>query len=1170
MKRTLLLILALLTLGGSGAWATSTYFVGGRVAAGDLQTGKKYMIYNTANYSRQFFLYGNGTAYGITNVTLPLSYTTTNEAYLWELETGSTSGTYKIKNVGSSKYSTGGTVLGEAGSAKDYTIADYSTCTSKGDGVQYYSADDNSTITVAGDITSDHKAVYIQGSGENYWNGTASAFSLAAAAHAYVFYEVIEIADGGCYTIDFVSNDGNTFWALSSNGTTLSVASSTSAAQGSVFVAHSYTNLAGEQRWILVNNSDGYYLTYTGATATFNVSNAVNEFTFASINKVGNSNVTSSNCNGKLYIKTDERPTDANNAGCYILQESSNTFNASPAISTAPYYKDSYTSAMLFTANAASVSAAAELAIAKFDALYATKAVANITALYPTASVSAIETSINDATTTDAVTTAANAFWTIPNGRKFYAVNSTATGQYMNIGTSQITATATALNAGAVMEVEYASDGKYYLKGVQSGYYAGNPNSGSTNPGTVSTSASATPLYIGNYANTTDNVVYFARAKAGGSAAEAIHYSSGYSAQGYVVAWSYNAGASQWNITYITDDEYSILSSATAEETLNYTITDANGATYSGTFTGVLGTTTPTFTGCAGYTLSNPAWNISTKTFTADITFPFSVSSNNVDNYTYISSFKGYANCTDKKLCWYANGEDISVNYPNLPTNQNIWQWEIIPVFNAGAFSFKIKNANGKYIYIANDASSESTAVGSTGKNTFNQGNVKLGDTGTELTFDSSSRWMTSGGYCLSTYASDLAAVQYLGLYTTNNTYSGNYTAFIAVDDFTTLQANLTAAKTAFEPYRNKIGSGLGEYSGATSSDMITAYDEAIAATYATATQFTSWTTTLSSPATKLTINQPASGKFYRFKGGNNSKYISNEDTSTSNYKNTDDTDKAIFYLQTNDEKLNLISYATGKYVNTTSSQWAWGLGTANATEITFSQGTNQIGYYAIKSSDIYFYDHNSSTTTNLDRSTAVGTDTRSNKWTIEEVTTLPVTFAGEYASFYSPVDLTIPEEDVEVYTGTLNGEWLTLNAVEGTLPANTGVILRRKSEETTTVNFTVLSTVNTENTTALKGTVAAAAAVAGGVLVLGKSDNVWGIYNYTGALGGFKAYMEMPDSEGEVKGLRFDFGGTATGITAAEVADRLNGAVYNLAGQRVQQPTRGLYIVNGKKVLVK
>ena len=29
-------------------------------------------------------------------------------------------------------------------------------------------------------------------------------------------------------------------------------------------------------------------------------------------------------------------------------------------------------------------------------------------------------------------------------------------------------------------------------------------------------------------------------------------------------------------------------------------------------------------------------------------------------------------------------------------------------------------------------------------------------------------------------------------------------------------------------------------------------------------------------------------------------------------------------------------------------------------------------------------------------------------------------------------------------------------------------------------------------------------------------------------------------------------------------------GAVYNLAGQRVQNPTKGIYIINGKKVVIK
>ena len=46
---------------------------------------------------------------------------------------------------------------------------------------------------------------------------------------------------------------------------------------------------------------------------------------------------------------------------------------------------------------------------------------------------------------------------------------------------------------------------------------------------------------------------------------------------------------------------------------------------------------------------------------------------------------------------------------------------------------------------------------------------------------------------------------------------------------------------------------------------------------------------------------------------------------------------------------------------------------------------------------------------------------------------------------------------------------------------------------------------------------------------------------------------------------------GDVTGIANVNVEkDTMNGAFYNLAGQRVAQPTKGLYIVNGKKVVLK
>ncbi len=367
MKQKLtLLLLALVT--SMGAWAKATYFVGGRASASTIETGKKYMIYNTAYLSsgtRQWFLGASGSGYVVSQYTSTdlLSYSTTDANYVWELETGSTSGTYKIKNVGTSTYCAGGTSLGQT--SKDYKIADYASCSSQGDGVTY--SFEGATAIAYSAVTSDYKAVYVQGASENYWNGNPGTFVLGAKAHAYVFYEVVEIADGACYTIDFVSFDGTKTWGLSTSGTTASVSANTT---GSVFVAHSYTNASGQPRWIFVNNTDGYYLAYRAATATFDISNAINEWSIGNLTAGMNSYVSSkADGTNKLYITNDKRYTDNTSKGCYILKESTNAFDNTDS----PYYNGTYTSALTFTANGASVSNAAALAIAKFDAVYGGK-----------------------------------------------------------------------------------------------------------------------------------------------------------------------------------------------------------------------------------------------------------------------------------------------------------------------------------------------------------------------------------------------------------------------------------------------------------------------------------------------------------------------------------------------------------------------------------------------------------------------------------------------------------------------------------------------------------------------------------------------------------------------------------------------------------------------------
>lgn len=206
------------------------------------------------------------------------------------------------------------------------------------------------------------------------------------------------------------------------------------------------------------------------------------------------------------------------------------------------------------------------------------------------------------------------------------------------------------------------------------------------------------------------------------------------------------------------------------------------------------------------------------------------------------------------------------------------------------------------------------------------------------------------------------------------------------------------------------------------------------------------------------------------------------------------------------------------------------------------------------------------------------GTDPSGNSgyhFYVEEVESLPITFNGEYASFYSPVDLTLPS-GVKAYTGKLNGEntVLTLSEVDY-VPANTGVILEyAEFSSETSKDFPIRSTVTPVAETSLTGTVAAQSATAGTKLVLGKEDENWGIYAYgsegTVTLNGFKANMDMPAGGGSVKGFKFSFDDETVIEALTNTLQSTDCTIYNLAGQRINRLQRGVNIVNGKKVLVK
>ena len=176
------------------------------------------------------------------------------------------------------------------------------------------------------------------------------------------------------------------------------------------------------------------------------------------------------------------------------------------------------------------------------------------------------------------------------------------------------------------------------------------------------------------------------------------------------------------------------------------------------------------------------------------------------------------------------------------------------------------------------------------------------------------------------------------------------------------------------------------------------------------------------------------------------------------------------------------------------------------------------------------------------------------------------------YATLYTDYAVAIPT-DVNAYTTQLNagGDALDLVPISGTIPANTAVILY--TETPGTYLFVAAADAAAIPGNQLKGVLTAtdASGLNGGngiyTLGLNSAGTEVGMRSYTGtSIRAYSAYMDAP--AGAAREF-FGFGET-TGINSIEASKKSVEGCYNLAGQRVAQPTKGLYIVNGKKVIIK
>ena len=193
------------------------------------------------------------------------------------------------------------------------------------------------------------------------------------------------------------------------------------------------------------------------------------------------------------------------------------------------------------------------------------------------------------------------------------------------------------------------------------------------------------------------------------------------------------------------------------------------------------------------------------------------------------------------------------------------------------------------------------------------------------------------------------------------------------------------------------------------------------------------------------------------------------------------------------------------------------------------------------------------------------------------------------YATLFLDFNAEIPAA-VQAYTGVkVVGNRLKMERVEGVLPANTGVII--KAEEGTYTFAESDATPATIGDNLLYGTVATTQISTDptySYYVLSKVDGIVGMYLAKLTDGKFqnnanKAYMMLKKGDLGIydegvdtgteqlsRGFVFDFG-DETSIDELKSEDgKVKSAVYDLSGRRVQKAQKGVYIQNGKVVLVR
>lgn len=184
---------------------------------------------------------------------------------------------------------------------------------------------------------------------------------------------------------------------------------------------------------------------------------------------------------------------------------------------------------------------------------------------------------------------------------------------------------------------------------------------------------------------------------------------------------------------------------------------------------------------------------------------------------------------------------------------------------------------------------------------------------------------------------------------------------------------------------------------------------------------------------------------------------------------------------------------------------------------------------------------------------------------------------SANVATYSSPFPVKLPE-GVDAYIAKQEGENIVLQKITGALPANTGVIL---SSENATEYIPTARTTETEAEATeiadnkLVATTGSAVADDVNAYILSKNESetkaVFKKLSKTNrTIAQYKAYLKL-DAGTQPANLSLAFAGSnLTGIQNVTETSAKSKTAYDLAGRKVGKLQKGIYIVNGKKVIVK